>query len=57
MKEAEIEQMIKDILREGSLCCEDAHELSKKEGISMAEIGRIADKLDIKIKACQLGCF
>ena len=39
------------------LACEKAHELSAALCISLQEIGAICNDLNIKISACQLGCF
>jgi hypothetical protein len=39
------------------LSCEKAHELAKDMNISLREIGAICNELNIKIAACQLGCF
>ena len=42
---------------DGRLTCDKAHELGKELEISLREIGEICDELNVKIKACQLGCF
>ncbi len=39
------------------LTCEKAHELSRILNISLKEIGEACNELNIKIAACQLGCF
>ncbi len=39
------------------LTCGAAHEIAEKLGISLGEIGKICNEDNIKIKACQLGCF
>lgn len=57
MQENEIAEAVKEISKEGVLRCEDAHRLHREKGIPLAEIGRMADELGIKIKSCQLGCF
>ena len=41
----------------GRLACKQALALAEKMGVSPREIGKAADDLQIKIAACQLGCF
>jgi len=37
--------------------CPKAFEISEKYGVSKMEIARYCNKNNIKIRACQLGCF
>jgi hypothetical protein len=39
------------------LACKKAFELSEEFGISLHDITRCCNQNDIKIYACQLGCF
>jgi hypothetical protein len=39
------------------LPCPKAFELSRKYSIALREIGKYCNENDIKISACQLGCF
>jgi len=39
------------------LSCERAHDIAKSLNIPLQEIGKLCDKLNIKIGSCQLGCF
>jgi len=55
-KEA-LKEAVKVAAREDRLTCEKAHELGKELGVSLQEIGAICNELNIRIKACQLGCF
>jgi hypothetical protein len=41
----------------GALSCAMAEKMSKELKVHMAEVGRTADLLEIKIKECQLGLF
>jgi hypothetical protein len=45
--------------REGrkTISCARAFWLHQQQDIPLAEIGRICDENDIRICACQLGCF
>jgi len=42
---------------ENRITCAKAIALARKLGVPASEIGRIADKLHIRISQCQLGCF
>lgn len=41
----------------GRLTCADAHRLAKKSKISRIDMGSACERLDIRIKPCQLGIF
>ncbi len=40
-----------------ALACARALEIHRRHGIPLRDIGRICDENDIRICACQLGCF
>jgi hypothetical protein len=48
---------VEEAAKDGRLSCERAHELGRKLGVELKEIGAACNELKIKIKACQLGCF
>ncbi len=39
------------------LSCARAFEIHRRHDIPLADIGRTCNENDIKIRACQLGCF
>ncbi len=41
----------------GKISCAAAHKIAAELKVSPRVVGEAADKLNIKIKACQLGCF
>jgi len=45
--------------REGrkTISCACAFEIHRQHGVPLSDIGRICDDNDIRICACQLGCF
>ena len=54
------EQLANRLLKashEKRIPCASAMDIAKSLGIPLAEVGRTADKLKIRIKKCQLGCF
>ncbi|MHB8846271.1 MAG: hypothetical protein ACYC7L_16175 [Nitrospirota bacterium] len=55
-KEA-LQEAVRKAAVEDRLTCEKAHELGKELDVSLREIGAVCDELNIRIKACQLGCF
>ncbi len=52
-----VAERIKGSLVDGRLPCAVAFRLAKELGISLKEIGDLANRLKIKIVNCQLGCF
>ena len=45
------------VLEDGKINCKDALKISNDLNISPAAVGKEIDRLKIKIKGCQLGCF
>ena len=41
----------------GAITCALARELATRLGVKTREMGKLFDPLDIKIRACELGCF
>jgi hypothetical protein len=52
-----LDQEVQDAARDGRLACAVAFELARKNGVSPKEIGDAANRVGVKIVACQLGCF
>ena len=52
-----IARAVKAALTGGELACADAERISGEAGVPMAEVGRTADLLEIRIGRCQLGLF
>jgi len=52
-----LEEELKESLVDGRLPCAVAFKISGKHGVSTRKIGDMANRLDIKISNCQLGCF
>jgi len=52
-----IEEEIKKKAVNGKLPCPVARKIAKDLSVSNREIGRLANKLNIKITDCELGCF
>ena len=48
---------IKNATVANRLTCEKAHTLAAVLKVSLKEIGALCNELEIKITACQLGCF
>lgn len=47
-----------DIIYSGGwISCEIARSLAKKIDISLGQMGRLLNLLDVKIRSCSLGCF
>ena len=52
-----LEKEIQDSLVDGKLPCAVAFSIAKKLKVNPRQVGDTANKLNIKIKSCQLGCF
>jgi hypothetical protein len=50
-------QLIRSHLVQGDLPCESAWQIADELGISRSAVAAAADAIDIRISACQLGCF
>lgn len=56
-KQKLLEEKIRNASKDGRITCAVLRKLSEETGTSYALAGKIADKLDIRIKSCDLGCF
>ncbi len=54
---AELEAMINATQAENRLSCKQAHKIAENSGFSPGEVGRVADLMEIRLTACQLGLF
>lgn len=43
--------------KNNKISCKDALNIANELNVSPGTVGKAADKLKIKIKGCQLGCF
>ena len=53
----ELEEKIKASLVNGRLPCAIAFRIAREHKVSIGEIGKACNNLQIKISSCQLGCF
>ncbi len=56
-KQKNIEAVLLEKSTNSRIMCRDARKIAEELMVSYSEIGRIANKLKIKIKNCELGCF
>ncbi len=52
-----LEEELKASLVNGRLPCAVAFKISRKLKVSPSKVGDMANRLNIKISTCQLGCF
>ncbi|UCC60005.1 MAG: hypothetical protein JSW38_13015 [Dehalococcoidia bacterium] len=52
-----LEEEIQASLVNGKLPCAEAFRLAKKVKVAPKDVGDTANRLNIKISSCQLGCF
>ncbi len=53
----ELEKKIQASLDNGKLPCAKAFQIARELKVSPKEVGETCNKLSIKIRSCQLGCF
>jgi len=56
-KNEQLEQRIKEESRAGKITCASLRKIAEETGTIYKEAGKTADRLMIKIKKCDLGCF
>ena len=56
-QQGELEKRLRQTARDNRLPCSAALALAKALSIPTGEVGKAANKLNIKICKCQLGCF
>jgi len=57
MDRKRLEETIKKKAKDGRLPCAMCFKIAEDFGISKREMGKILNKMKIKISQCQLGCF
>jgi hypothetical protein len=57
MDEKEVKELILRKQVNGTISCTAAFQIAKEAGASTGTIGRLLNEMEIKIRACQLGCF
>lgn len=53
----DIETKMKEATVKGKLPCASAFQLAKEFNLTPKQVGDMANKLNIRIASCQLGCF
>jgi LAO/AO transport system kinase len=56
-QQEELENCLHKASKENRILCSSALAIARSLGIPTAEVGNTANKLNIKISKCQLGCF
>jgi len=56
-KNMSISETLKVKAVEGRISCSLARKIAEELGVPYKEVGDAANKLNIKIKNCELGCF
>jgi hypothetical protein len=52
-----LEDSIRKAAKEGRISCASAFKIAAAAGMSPAEVGKVIEKMGVKIVGCQLGCF
>jgi len=56
-QQEELEDCLQKAAQEGRVSCANALEIARSLGIPETEVGKTANKLNIRIKSCLLNCF
>jgi hypothetical protein len=57
MDENEVKERIMAQQVGGKISCKAAFDIAEAAGMPRSRIGELLNEMDIKIRACQLGCF
>jgi hypothetical protein len=57
MDQERIKKEIEQAAQDGVLTCHDARALAEQLGVPYGDVGKACNELDIKVRACELGCF
>jgi hypothetical protein len=57
MNEQAVKKEVEAAAQNGRLTCQEARALAERLGVPYSAVGQACNQLDIKIKACELGCF
>jgi len=52
-----IKERIKEVSKEGKISCTAAHKVASELNVPVRKIGKLINELNLKIVACELGCF
>ena len=52
-----LEEAVRKAAVDNRISCRSAFEVASKEDVAVEEVGRVVEKLGIKIVGCRLGCF
>jgi len=52
-----IEPAVREIDGRRTLACAMAFEIAREHGLALRDIGTWCNENDVRIRACQLGCF
>lgn len=57
MNESELKELIMRKQVDGKISCKVVFDIAEEAGASKREVGELLNEMQIKIQACQLGCF
>ena len=52
-----LEEAVRKAAADNRISCRSAFDVASKEEVAVEEVGRVVEKLGIKIVGCRLGCF
>jgi putative methionine-R-sulfoxide reductase with GAF domain len=52
-----IKVKIQEVSKNGKISCTAAHKVAKELEVPVRKVGKLINELNLKIIACELGCF
>lgn len=56
-KNQQLEERIKQVAKEGKISCAQARKVAVEFDVAPRKIGELCNQIEVKICACELGCF
>jgi hypothetical protein len=57
MDQENVKREVEQAAQDGRLTCHEARALAERLGVDYGAVGQACNELNIKIHACELGCF
>ena len=57
MEKEELYQEILKRAQDGKIACQQCFDLAREYNISLKIVGQVCNENNIRVRACQLGCF
>ncbi len=52
-----VKEKIREVSKNGKISCRAAHKVARELNVPVRKVGKLINQLNLKIVACELGCF